>query len=318
MAEKQEKVRRPPNSFILYRAQMIGELRSQSDGTTRSKALSSKDIAQRWRNEEPQVKQYFANRAKKTREEHKENHPDYKYRPERKKDRDKKAKIQRPKGDLSSKQGTNAFQTSPLRCNSGESFQIDHFEQYQLPYGQPTFDLCQVDGASERSSPPVQLQTVSRPEWHEQSSTGFQQSAPDYSDQPSQEAAPAVLIGHTPQSLYSTLLQRSSEVFCSHPSEDLGGISTLPSQKGFYRDLWSSLLSRANPQEIYNLASIYGLVSGEHYTYAQQEADSSEWNQQWTDSLHSEAMHDAASGTFPDWLQETDFGDWNTDYYGQC
>ncbi|KAA1094772.1 mating type [Puccinia graminis f. sp. tritici] len=80
---KEEKLPRPPNSWILYRSDKIVEMKSQHNGL--AQCLLSKEIATRWRNESQEVKSDYEKKAEVIKAEHAIKYPDYKYSPKRRK-----------------------------------------------------------------------------------------------------------------------------------------------------------------------------------------------------------------------------------------
>ncbi|KAI0716730.1 hypothetical protein C8Q76DRAFT_794992 [Earliella scabrosa] len=76
---------RPPNAFIIYRAERERLIRAQRqalDIADKPKASDlSKDLGAAWRAEPPEVKEKYRLLAEKAREEHKRDYPDYKYKP---------------------------------------------------------------------------------------------------------------------------------------------------------------------------------------------------------------------------------------------
>ncbi|THH07794.1 hypothetical protein EW146_g9205 [Bondarzewia mesenterica] len=73
---------RPPNCFILYRISKCAELVARED--TRLQSEISKEVANVWKNETPEVKQYWKDQAAARKEEHARLFPDYKFRLKRK------------------------------------------------------------------------------------------------------------------------------------------------------------------------------------------------------------------------------------------
>ncbi|KAF8074524.1 hypothetical protein FPV67DRAFT_585405 [Lyophyllum atratum] len=80
--EKLDRIPRPPNPFILYRSEMGPRLPPPSPpGTRRTQAENSQIIGTLWRNEHPAVKAEFQRRAALKKMEHEAMHPDYRYKP---------------------------------------------------------------------------------------------------------------------------------------------------------------------------------------------------------------------------------------------
>lgn len=83
------KIPRPPNAFILYRSNKMRELARQETQPRFDTGLSkldyqrqlSKRIGELWRNETPQVKATFYEKASQAAQEHALRYPDYRYNP---------------------------------------------------------------------------------------------------------------------------------------------------------------------------------------------------------------------------------------------
>ncbi|KNE97940.1 hypothetical protein PSTG_08813 [Puccinia striiformis f. sp. tritici PST-78] len=78
---KEEKLPRPPNSWILYRSDKIVEMKAEHKGL--AQCLLSKEIATRWHNESKEVKNEYEKKAEVIKAEHAVKYPDYKYSPKR-------------------------------------------------------------------------------------------------------------------------------------------------------------------------------------------------------------------------------------------
>ncbi|KAG6832501.1 hypothetical protein H0H87_001426 [Tephrocybe sp. NHM501043] len=72
---------RPPNSWILYRSDMVACLPPPPPGTTRSQADVSKIISAMWKSEKPEVKAEYERRAEVKKLEHAAMYPNYRYAP---------------------------------------------------------------------------------------------------------------------------------------------------------------------------------------------------------------------------------------------
>ncbi|KAG6866618.1 hypothetical protein C0991_000728 [Blastosporella zonata] len=85
---------RPPNSWILYRSDMVNMLAPPAPGTTRSQADVSRIISILWKTERPEVKSEYERRAELKKVEHTAMYPNYRYTPKSKeiKEEIKKAK----------------------------------------------------------------------------------------------------------------------------------------------------------------------------------------------------------------------------------
>lgn len=69
-----KKISRPPNAWILYRSDKILEVKAHAEIRTPQAELS-KLIAERWRNESPEVKQRYELQAKMRKQEHDSQNP---------------------------------------------------------------------------------------------------------------------------------------------------------------------------------------------------------------------------------------------------
>ena len=78
-----EKIKRPANSFILYRCYASRLLKNQYPAKMLQADLS-KVISEMWQNEAPQVRDEFERRAQEAKEQHAAMYPNYQYRPQRK------------------------------------------------------------------------------------------------------------------------------------------------------------------------------------------------------------------------------------------
>jgi HMG (high mobility group) box len=73
---------RPPNSFILYRREKHIEITSQyKGGKALNNSVISKIVANMWREEKPEIKARFAQKADEEKHAHMLKYPDYKYKP---------------------------------------------------------------------------------------------------------------------------------------------------------------------------------------------------------------------------------------------
>lgn len=88
------KIPRPPNAFILYRSNKMKELKSKKNTSPLSdvgldkldhQRQLSKEIGQLWRNESPEVKAAFYEKAQQAASEHRDRYPEYRFKPSVKK-----------------------------------------------------------------------------------------------------------------------------------------------------------------------------------------------------------------------------------------
>ncbi|KAI8341787.1 hypothetical protein BC941DRAFT_173561 [Chlamydoabsidia padenii] len=75
--EKVERLKRPPNAYLLYNREMRPKLLDQNDNL--NPALISKLISQSWRDLPQEIKDGYRNEATRLKKQHMEDHPDYKY-----------------------------------------------------------------------------------------------------------------------------------------------------------------------------------------------------------------------------------------------
>ena len=85
--EDTSKIRRPQNSWILYRKDKFEQLRKEAEVENKPRPIAadaSKIISEAWRNESQQVKKYYNELAEKEKARHAVEHPDYKFKPKTK------------------------------------------------------------------------------------------------------------------------------------------------------------------------------------------------------------------------------------------
>ena len=100
------KVRRPQNSWILYRKDKFELLRKEAETENKPRPIAaeaSKIISEAWKNESPEVKKYYNDLAEKEKARHAEEHPDYKFKPKTKaqklQERESRELAKKRKGD---------------------------------------------------------------------------------------------------------------------------------------------------------------------------------------------------------------------------
>ncbi|KAG6886256.1 hypothetical protein C0993_006666 [Termitomyces sp. T159_Od127] len=108
---------RPPNSWILYRSDMVALLAPPPPGTTRSQADVSRIISAMWKTEKPEVKAEYERRAEVKKLEHAAMYPNYRYMPKSKelKEELRKAKEERRKKKNKRDSGQDASGSSRPR-----------------------------------------------------------------------------------------------------------------------------------------------------------------------------------------------------------
>jgi hypothetical protein len=104
--EDASKVRRPQNSWILYRKDKFELLRKEAEAENKPRPIAadaSKIISEAWKNESPEVKKYYNDLAEKEKARHAEEYPDYKFKPKTKaqklQEREAKELVKKRKGD---------------------------------------------------------------------------------------------------------------------------------------------------------------------------------------------------------------------------
>lgn len=116
------KIPRPPNSWILYRADMSQALAAQNPGSSRSQADISKIISDMWKSINPDLKAEYERRAELKKIQHAEKYPNYRYNPKSKaeKDREREEKRQlKAEGRLGAKRSRR--RTSPVSSSAQDS-----------------------------------------------------------------------------------------------------------------------------------------------------------------------------------------------------
>ena len=109
------KIPRPPNSWILYRADMSQALAAQNPSSSRSQADISKIISDMWKAIHPDLKAEYERRAELKKIQHAAKYPNYRYNPKSKaeKDREREEKRQlKAEGRLGAKRPKR--RTSPV------------------------------------------------------------------------------------------------------------------------------------------------------------------------------------------------------------
>ncbi|KAF5343370.1 hypothetical protein D9758_015621 [Tetrapyrgos nigripes] len=93
-------IKRPPNSWILFRADRLTEIKDQ--GLLKDRELQgdlSKRIAEQWKKTPQEVKDEYQRRADEAKAEHRRLYPDYKYQPKKKGEERKKIEKSLPEDD---------------------------------------------------------------------------------------------------------------------------------------------------------------------------------------------------------------------------
>ncbi|PLW36832.1 hypothetical protein PCANC_13958 [Puccinia coronata f. sp. avenae] len=121
--KKEEKLPRPPNSWILYRSDKIAEMKSQHSGL--AQCLLSKEIATRWHSESQEVRNNYEKKAELIKAEHAIKYPDYKYSPKRRKPadshKDGQKKITDPSSPLQKSKRKESSSSADSRSSSSRS-----------------------------------------------------------------------------------------------------------------------------------------------------------------------------------------------------
>ncbi|KAG5640643.1 hypothetical protein DXG03_007696 [Asterophora parasitica] len=88
-----EHIPRPPNRFIIYRADIAPTLPPPADGQPRTQGEISRLISERWESEPSEVKAEYERRAQVKKYEHQAKYPNYKYQPKPKAVREKERRM---------------------------------------------------------------------------------------------------------------------------------------------------------------------------------------------------------------------------------
>jgi hypothetical protein len=91
--QRQGHIPRPPNAWILYRQAKSKEIREElmnaPGGRPLPQSLASKDIAERWKNEAPEVRAQFEHLAELEKRRHAQMYPNYRFQPQSKEQKEK-------------------------------------------------------------------------------------------------------------------------------------------------------------------------------------------------------------------------------------
>ncbi len=138
--EDASKIRRPQNSWILYRKDKFELLRKEAEAENKPRPLAadaSKIISEAWKNESPEVKKYYNELAEKEKARHAEEHPDYKFKPKTKaqklQEKEEKDLAKKRKGD-----GLRNEREAKLAARSTRGVGSDTMHP-SLPAGMPLF-----------------------------------------------------------------------------------------------------------------------------------------------------------------------------------
>ncbi|GAA6001630.1 hypothetical protein JCM10207_002239 [Rhodosporidiobolus poonsookiae] len=147
---------RPANAWICYRSARVHELKASTEYAKLPQADISKIIGQLWRSEPPEVRRRYELEAQVKKELHRQQFPDYVYRPVRRNSaksnlmKEKKAPAELPPLDLS-KPLPSVLQPLPSPLPTPTSTSTPSLEQPEVPF----FDLDAV--ANELPTPPLSI-----------------------------------------------------------------------------------------------------------------------------------------------------------------
>ncbi|MBW0460473.1 hypothetical protein O181_000188 [Austropuccinia psidii MF-1] len=146
----EERLPRPPNSWILYRSDKIIQMRALNHGLAQS--VLSKEIAARWHNEDPEVKKEYEKKAEIIKAEHAIKYPHYKYNPRRKKQaQNNKEHDQTP--EAKARKPRKSSKTSSIEGSEPKAKKQRLSAQMTNPNGKPeNRDLGGISNASLMSS----------------------------------------------------------------------------------------------------------------------------------------------------------------------
>lgn len=82
--ETRLRIRRPPNAWILYRTEKSQTLRKQQPKLSNNEV--SQILSQRWHSEPAEVRAHYKSLAAERKRQHRQEYPDYQYRPRRPED----------------------------------------------------------------------------------------------------------------------------------------------------------------------------------------------------------------------------------------
>ncbi|KAH9828829.1 uncharacterized protein C8Q71DRAFT_453437 [Rhodofomes roseus] len=136
--------RRPPNAWILYRSDKLRELTAQRDPSApkRLQADISKEIADFWKTEDPEVKREYERIADIKKQEHMQAYPGYKFQPVKKEDKAKrreeeKAEKARVKEELKKAKARHVPYVQQDHLAAGPTPQLP-----QPPFTHPNYPYC--------------------------------------------------------------------------------------------------------------------------------------------------------------------------------
>jgi hypothetical protein len=116
------KIRRPQNSWILYRKDKFELLRKEAEAENKPRPIAadaSKIISEAWKNESQEVKKYYNELAEKEKARHAEEHPGYKFKPktqaQKLQEKEAKGHVKKRKGDDSKNERDTKLATRSTR-----------------------------------------------------------------------------------------------------------------------------------------------------------------------------------------------------------
>ncbi|KAG6862315.1 hypothetical protein C0995_016013 [Termitomyces sp. Mi166 len=150
---------RPPNSWILYRSDMVTLIAPPAPGTTRSQAEVSRIISSMWKKEKPEVKAEYERRAEVKKLEHAAMYPNYRYMPKSKELKEELKKAKEEQKRKKNKRNSDASEASRSRAGRDPPFTSHGYpflpvDSSQYVHGGPSPPMS---AASSPSSEPCQL-----------------------------------------------------------------------------------------------------------------------------------------------------------------
>lgn len=153
--ESINRIPRPPNSWILFRAEMSQKLAVTNPDEAKSQAQKSKIVGKMWREADPKIRAEYERRAEIAKQEHAIKYPGYRYTPKSKavKQREREEKKQ-GKADAVAAKRSRAKQDGASSNSATSSAQSTPSPLRNLPFPlQPTFPNSTVPWNCGQSQP---------------------------------------------------------------------------------------------------------------------------------------------------------------------
>lgn len=132
---RRQHIKRPMNSFMVWSREKRCEILKKHPGI--NNAVVSKTLGAAWKNLSEEDKKPYVYEAQRLAEQHRDDHPDYKYRPRRKKSRSKIVKAIDDASPTKPLPVQNSHQ-SPCMCQAHKSHsEYSAYQRYQSPNSTP-------------------------------------------------------------------------------------------------------------------------------------------------------------------------------------